>query len=295
MKSNQEASRRTFPPACDPVTGTQLSELSCSRPRNAATTPASSSASWAAKCRRTPARCTADAQRHEADQIRRPQARRAHAAEQELARAIRVSLGTVQKALAKLASDGWIVREHGRGTFVHGVKQPIAELWHYRFLDPATGRLAPVYSRLLERRLTTAPGPWQSVLGADPQGYVEITRLISVGDRLNCWSRMHLGASRFSRLLELPAEIFDNVNLKQIFQQRFDMPTVSATQTIKAARFDAPVCEALGLPSDAMGLDLEITARTRGGRTLSYQRILIPPSDFALDVSPLHGEPPSPR
>src|SRR5438270_7364056 len=157
--------------------------------------------------------------------------------EQELARAIGISLGTVQKALTALANEGWIVREHGRGTFGQGSGRPIAENWHYRFVDPETGRLAPVYSRLLERRRTNETGPWAAALGGDREGYVEITRLILVADRLRCWSRMHLGATRFAGLLELPAEIFDDVNLKQVFEQRFDAPTLSATQTLTVRRF----------------------------------------------------------
>jgi GntR family transcriptional regulator len=209
--------------------------------------------------------------------------------EQELARAIGISLGTVQKALTALANEGWIVREHGRGTFIQGSRQPIAELWHYRFIDPETGRLAPVYSRLLERRLIAEPGPWAASLGSDPAGYVEITRLILVDDRLKCWSRMHLGATRFAGLLELPVDVFDNVNLKQIFEQLFAVPTLSATQTVTARRFAASVCEILDVPARTTGIDLAITTQTHGGRPLSYQRVLIPPSDFALDVSPLRN------
>lgn len=205
--------------------------------------------------------------------------------EQELARAIGISLGTVQKTLTALANEGWIVREHGRGTFIQGSRQPITENWHYRFIDPETGRLAPVYSRLLERRLVAERGPWAASLGADPAGYIEITRLISVADRLKCWSRMHLGAARFGGLLELPAEVFDNINLKRIFEQRFEVPTLSATQTVTARRFDQSVCDILGVPARTTGIDLAITTQTHGGQPLSYQRVLIPPSDFALDVS----------
>lgn len=209
--------------------------------------------------------------------------------EQELARALGISLGTVQKALTALANEGWIVREHGRGTFIQGGRQPITENWHYRFIDPETGRLAPVYSRLLARRVTSEAGPWTASLGSDPEGYVEITRLILVADRLTCWSQMHLGATRFARLLDLPAELFDNVNLKQIFEQRFAVPTISATQTVTARRFDASVCDTLAVPAGTTGIEFTITTQTHRGRPLSYQRALIPPSDFALDVSLLHN------
>src|SRR3981081_2848773 len=38
--------------------------------------------------------------------------------EQQLTQYLGRSLGTVQKALNRLAIDGWVLREHGRGTFV---------------------------------------------------------------------------------------------------------------------------------------------------------------------------------
>jgi DNA-binding GntR family transcriptional regulator len=40
--------------------------------------------------------------------------------EERLAAGFRVSVGTVQKALSRLAHSGLISREHGRGTFVSG-------------------------------------------------------------------------------------------------------------------------------------------------------------------------------
>lgn len=208
--------------------------------------------------------------------------------EQELARALGISLGTVQKALTALANEGWIVREHGRGTFIQASRQPITENWHYRFIDPETGRLAPVYSRLLARRLTTEAGPWAAWLGSDSERYIEIVRLILVADRLTCWSRMHLAASRFAGLLDLPAETFDNINLKQVFDEHFAAPTLSATQTVTARRFDDAICDVLDVPAGTTGIDLAIATQTHGGRPLSYQRALIPPSDLALDVSLLH-------
>ena len=40
--------------------------------------------------------------------------------EDQLAAQHRVSVGTVQKALSRLANSGLVTREHGRGTFVTG-------------------------------------------------------------------------------------------------------------------------------------------------------------------------------
>ena len=44
--------------------------------------------------------------------------------EQELSRAVGLSLGTVQRALARLAADHALTREHGRGTFIARTELP---------------------------------------------------------------------------------------------------------------------------------------------------------------------------
>src|SRR6218665_3243798 len=48
--------------------------------------------------------------------------------EEELAVQHRVSVGTMQKALARLAHAGLIRREHGRGTFISGHKVAPADV-----------------------------------------------------------------------------------------------------------------------------------------------------------------------
>jgi GntR family transcriptional regulator len=81
--------------------------------------------------------------------------------DQQLTGALDVSLGTVQKAFSGLASDGWISREHGRGTFIAQPRQPVTELWHYRFRDPQNDKMLPVYSNGARSRATrTCATPW---------------------------------------------------------------------------------------------------------------------------------------
>jgi DNA-binding transcriptional regulator YhcF (GntR family) len=62
--------------------------------------------------------------------------------ETELASGLGVSVGTVQKALAQLATTGIVSREHGRGTFVSGSRIGPADVNYLRFRD-AGGRDLP--------------------------------------------------------------------------------------------------------------------------------------------------------
>ena len=212
--------------------------------------------------------------------------------EQQLTQYLGMSLGTVQKALNRLAIDGWVVREHGRGTFVSYPDRVTEDVWFYRYLDhfhfrdPDTGEPLPVYSSLIRRRIVESSDPVRTRLGDDARGFVEIVRRIEVGGELGCRSLMYLGMTRFSGLLSLPSHAFDNVNLKQIFSEEFGAPTLDLFQTVSMASIPPEDADFLKVEPGSWVLVLEIFARTHREQPLSFQRVLIPPSRYSLDVSP---------
>jgi GntR family transcriptional regulator len=209
--------------------------------------------------------------------------------DQQLTGALDVSLGTVQKAFSGLASDGWISREHGRGTFIAQPRQPVTELWHYRFRNPHNDTMLPVYSRLLKRRKFQGDVQLRRALGDDPLGYIEIERLIDIGGKFTCYSELFLAAGRFSGMLELPVAAFDSVNLKRVFAEEFGAPTISVDQSVCAGELKPQIARLIGAPKRACGMVLEVTAQTYGRAPISFQRIHIPASEYPLDVSPIVG------
>jgi len=207
--------------------------------------------------------------------------------DQQLTGALGISLGTVQKALSNLSSEGWITREHGRGTFIAEPRRPVTELWHYRFLDPTTGELLPVYSRLRRRRRIPPDEFLRTTLGDDAAGYIEIERLVDIGGKFACHSRLYLAAGRFARILDLPTTAFHSVNLKQVFADEFATPTISVAQTVRALTIPAEIAAQIGVGKRSAGMLLEALARGYGRAPVSFQRIHIPASDYPLDVSPV--------
>jgi GntR family transcriptional regulator len=211
--------------------------------------------------------------------------------EQQLSQSLGMSLGTVQKTLNRLAIEGWVAREHGRGTFVTDPNRATQDvtfyryLDHFRFLDPQSGEALPVHSTLISRGLAPGKDPVRNWLGADPKGFVRIIRRIQVGEAFSCRSSMYLAATRFQRLLTLPAHAFENVNLKQIFESQFNAPTTGLVQTVRVEPAKSRDAEFLKIKGDASVLVLEILARTHGEQPLSLQRVIIPPSGYSLDVS----------
>lgn len=211
--------------------------------------------------------------------------------EQQLSQALGMSLGTVQKTLNRLAIEGWVVREHGRGTFVTDPNRASQDvsfyryLDHFRFVDPKNGQPLPVHSTLVSRSLAPAKDPVRKQLGADPRGFVKIVRRIDVGDEFSCRSSMYLAATGFHSLLTLPAHAFENVNLKQIFASQFGAPTTALVQSVRIESAKGQEARFLKINPGACILVLEILAWTSGEQPLSLQRVIIPPTAYSLDVS----------
>ncbi len=67
--------------------------------------------------------------------------------EGELASFHGVSVGTIQKALARLTHSGLITREQGRGTFVSGTRVAPADVRYLRFRDEQGNELRPTSTR----------------------------------------------------------------------------------------------------------------------------------------------------
>ena len=207
-------------------------------------------------------------------------------ADQRLTGLLGISLGTVQKALSNLALQGFVRREHGRGTFIAGPRQPLAGSWHFRFRDPETGERLPVFSRLLGCRRVAGTASLRRELGEDPAGYVEIERVFEIGGYFSCHGRLYLGAGRFAGLLDYPPARFEDVNLKEIFAEDFAAPTVAVRERIRAIALDAPIARHLGEIAGAPAMRLEVLAVTRGDATLSFQEIEIPITSYPLDITP---------
>jgi len=202
--------------------------------------------------------------------------------ERELSLMLGLSLGTTQKALGRLMDEGFLVRRQGHGTFVGSTRQPIAGSWHFRFCPTDGGRELPVFATMLERRLEAQAGPWSVVLGPDPKGYVMLRRSLDIGGKFTCVSQIYLPASRFGRLLRMAARRLSDTNLKAVLEQDFAAPTLQSDGLANMMAIEAAEARVMGVPPGTMGLQVHITARSFGRQVISFQRMLVPPTSYAL-------------
>lgn len=204
--------------------------------------------------------------------------------ERELSTALKLSLGTVQKSLNLLMNDGELTREHGRGTFARANRHALSELWHYRFRDSKTQALLPVYAKVVDRALVKPDPVLVQALGADEAGYVRIRRLINIDDRFSCWSEMYLGATRFKKLMKLPISDVESANLKQILNDKFNAPTLAASQTGRIQTASREIAKQLGVRAGAACLLLHIVATSRRREPITLQKIYVPPVEYEMEL-----------
>ncbi len=87
-------------------------------------------------------------------------------AEADLASELKVSRGTVRKAIADLTKEGFLVRTHGRGTFVApgALEQPLADRL-VTFSEDLISRGIPFDTEVLDQRLIRANERISNILG----------------------------------------------------------------------------------------------------------------------------------
>ena len=188
--------------------------------------------------------------------------------EQELAASHGVSVGTIQKALARLAHSGLISRQHGRGTYVSGHMIAPADVRYLRFRDAEGNDLSThVYVRRVSR--VKGRGPWSQFLGDEP--LVRIDRIINVGGRFDLFSRFFLREADFARLAANHHELENN--LRELLQRQLALPTMRVDQWIRFQPLPASAARELSIAPGDVGFVMELRGYTVRDRPLYYQSV----------------------
>ena len=212
--------------------------------------------------------------------------------EQQFARELPYSLGTVQRALRDLVGEGLVVRVHGQGTFVAEGRRTLEAPWHCRFVDDAGTGFLPVYPHVVLRKRIAARGPWSDPLGQRGDNVLRIDRALNVDDRFVVFSRFFLNADLFGSMLERPLQELDHANFKSILDREFHLPITRLSQTLHTGTFPPEACRAMGLRARTSGTVLEIVASAGRIRNVYYQQLFLPATAHRLVVSDAFGQDP---
>jgi GntR family transcriptional regulator len=204
--------------------------------------------------------------------------------EQELARELGVSQGTVRKALDAMTAERILVRRQGRGTFVAEYEESRILFQFFRLYPDAGERLFPV-SKVLGLS-SASPNPRErEALGLDADATVwRISRLRYHGAQLIMRETLSLPFALFKDLGELK-EIPNNVY--RLYSQRWGITITRISEKLKAIAADKADRAELGCAIGTPLLEVRRVAFDLHKRPVEYResRCLTETMHYASDLS----------
>jgi GntR family transcriptional regulator len=188
--------------------------------------------------------------------------------ENELARELAVSQGTVRKALNEMTAEHLLTRRQGRGTFV-AEPEDSRILFQFFRLIPDSGSPAFPLSRFVSRKAGRATSDEAGALAIEPGDAVwRIVRNRSFGEFLILHETVVLATARF---VDLPQVRDLPNNLYQLFSVRWGVTIAQADERLKAVSATKRESEALGCCEGAPLLQIRRVARDLSGRPVELR------------------------
>ncbi|MCR9121094.1 MAG: GntR family transcriptional regulator [Phyllobacteriaceae bacterium] len=198
----------------------------------------------------------------------------------ELARTLSLSVGTIQKTMALLHQDALVERRQGAGTFVTDPSANMADVWHFRFLDDA-GEFLPLRAEAQFRNLIENPGAWSFYM-EQTRHFLAVRRFIEVGDEFSFFSDFYFDGDRFGELANEPLQSFSRLVLRNLLMTHFSVRAKPIRQLLAHRPMTADECVVLGLPRGTTAMQLETFGADPDGVPVYYQKVIIPPNGRKL-------------
>lgn len=190
--------------------------------------------------------------------------------EMRLAEELKVSQGTVRKALDEMAAQNLLVRRQGRGTYV-AEHSPSRSLFHFFHIVEPNGAKALPTSRLIARSTSRATRTEEEKLDLQP------------GARVIRMLRERLFDARPAILerISIPADLFKGFDLALgsemaselyvIYQQRHGVTIVNADERLRAVGAEGEECEYLKVAPGTPLLEIDRLAFSLDGRPVEWR------------------------
>ncbi len=203
--------------------------------------------------------------------------------EAELADALPLSVGTIQRAMGSLVSDGLVQRRRGAGSFVAPPQKLLEHPLHCRFVG--SHGFLPVYSQLIDRKLLSAQGPWSGPLQQRGQRVLRIDRKLSIQREFNVLSRIYVDPLRFPLLMTCADSALASHNIKLLLARHYRIGISHIEQSLQLLAFAPAVRRVLGLGAEGGGARLDLLAIEPNGKAALFQELYVPNNPYRLVVS----------
>jgi GntR family transcriptional regulator len=203
-------------------------------------------------------------------------------AESELCAQLSVSLGTVQKALGKLAESGLVVRNRRTGTFVADRSSQASEAWVYRFRDPRSGELQMPFVRVLKVTQDDSRGPWRDLLGV--QSCIRVDRLLWIENDPPAFTSVYFAREDGRVLLDVPLEELHGSSAHRLMVEKFNLPTLRVEHRIGCRKLSDDACEWLRIARGSFGTVWDVHDFSLAERPILFQRLQLPPGHRPVEI-----------
>lgn len=202
--------------------------------------------------------------------------------EQDLTGAVPYALGTVQRALNALVTQGVLRRSRRSGTFVSDLARPLDDTSQFDFKRADGQDIGEVLSEITEISIVPDPAGGCPVLGACPSGYVKIERLDRIGDDFQCFVEILLRADRFAKLVEYERDALSGKNIRTILWTHFGLAVTSLEIASGAVIAPPTVARACDVKRGGLVQQTEIFGSDASGVPLYIQKTFAPVGDYLL-------------
>lgn len=203
----------------------------------------------------------------------------------ELSRSLPVSLGTLQKALAKLAERGLLVRNRKTGTYVADRRSQAPEVHIYRYRDPATGEYLLPFTRVLDVVVDTSDGPWRDAQARRRRKFVRIDRMVWVEGDPPAFNSVYVAYAYASHVLRQPLNELDGSSFHRILTDRFNLPSLGMSHKIRCCTLGNAACDHLGLARGTIGSQWDVTTYSFDDEAILFQRFELPPGHREIEIA----------
>lgn len=192
-------------------------------------------------------------------------------AENTLASAYGVSVGTMRKAMQQLVDEGLLERRHGAGTYVRRAQFDKSLFRFFRHAGDSVGDGIPA-SRILRRETTTAAETPEATLGLPPDApVIRMQRLRLWGDEPFLAEDIVLPLERFRAFLDIPVEELGPL-LYPVYERQCGQVVARAEELLTVGEADAVVARLLRCRPGTPMVSIERTAFAHDGGALEWRR-----------------------
>ena len=204
-------------------------------------------------------------------------------AETALTERLPVSLGTLQKAMSKLAERGLVIRSRKTGTFIADRRSQVSEVYVYRYKDSDTGKILMPFTRVLNVAADDSPGPWCVALKS--KRCVRIDRLVWVDQDPPAFSSVYLSHKHGVDLLDMPIEELHGSSCHRVLIEKFNLPTLRMEHRVGCRALTEDACRHLMIPAGSLGLVWDVTDYSFDDRPNLFQRFQMPPGHRPMEMT----------